>query len=211
MKRRATPAPEQPTDPFNRAPPGWSLTQPKGKWPWESPPQHTKPDEVVDMILDKLEDRKTLERYLKLMVAGVSVEEIVSSISLAGFTEGKFNPDVAEIIKPPLAVFLIARAEENGIPVRVFAAQEKDEEDEAGLPTSTILRIMRKRNPDLYNYISTRDVKQAKGTMMQESRAQGTLLRAEMPVETGDTGFIDPEPMPEQPDEIQEPLEDEEQ
>lgn len=195
MKRRATPAPEQPTDPFNRAPPGWSLTQPKGKWPWESPPQHTKPDEVVDMILDKLEDPKTLERYLKLMVAGVSVEEIVGSISLAGFTEGRFNPDVAEIIKPPLAVFLIARAEENGIPVRVFAAQEQEEIDEAGLPTSTILRIMRKRNPDLYDYISTRDIEQAKETMVQDTRAEGTLLRADMPVEAGDMGFIDQEPL----------------
>jgi len=215
MKRPTTASPEQPLSPFNRPPPGWSLTQPKGKWPWDSPPQFTKPDEAVDMIIDKLENPKLLERYLKLMIAGVSIEEIVQSISIAGFAEGKFTPDIAELIKPPLAMYLVAKAKENDIPVRIFAAAEQEEEDEAGLPMGTILRIMEQRNPDMYNFIRTRELEKAKEMHSIKAKKQGTLLEAEMPVETGEMGFVDREEMPEPPleemGEVEEPMEDEEE
>jgi len=215
MKRPTNLSPEQPYSPFNRPPPGWSLTQPKGKWPWDSPPQYTKPDEVVDMIIDKLENPQLLERYMKLMIAGVSVEEIVQSISIAGFAEGKFTPDIAEIIKPPIAMYLVAKAKENEIPVRIFAAAEKEREDEAGLPMGTILRIMERRNPDMYNFIRTRELEQMREMRSSQAKRQGTLLEADMPVETGAMGFVDqqemPEPLPEEMGDVEEPMEGEEE
>ena len=42
-------------DNFNKAPPGWSLTQPKSKWAWEKPPVHSSPAQAVDSIIDRLE------------------------------------------------------------------------------------------------------------------------------------------------------------
>jgi len=127
------PAPDANPDPFNRPPPGWSLTQPKGKWAWESPPQHTDVDETVDMIIDKLEDPKVSDRYVKLMIAGVSVEEIVDSIALAGFTEGQFNPDVAELVKAPLAIYLMKLADDYDIPFKLFGNPEEMAQEEEGL------------------------------------------------------------------------------
>ena len=38
-------------DNFNKAPPGWSLTEPKGKWAWEKPPVHANPASAVDSVI----------------------------------------------------------------------------------------------------------------------------------------------------------------
>jgi len=70
-------------DPFNRAPPGWSLTQPKGKWNWDKPPVHSGPAEAVDAIIDKLEEPEVEESMVKLMFSGISIQEIVNTIAIA--------------------------------------------------------------------------------------------------------------------------------
>jgi len=173
------PAPDANPDPFNRPPPGWSLTQPKGKWAWESPPQHTDVDETVDMIIDKLEDPKVSDRYVKLMIAGVSVEEIVDSIALAGFTEGQFNPDVAELVKAPLAIYLMKLADDYDIPFKLFGNPEEMAQEEEGLSEATILRIMRKRNPDMYNYVVNYTPPEAERAVARHSKSQAGFLNVE--------------------------------
>lgn len=139
-------------DPFAKAVPGYSLTQTPEKWPWESPPQFSDPDDALEFIVGKLETPEGEQKYLKLMVAGISIEEIVSSIAIGGFHQGYYNPDVAEIIKMPLAVYLMNMAEENDIYVNVFATrdgapvrfQDKTMDDE------TLLEIMARRNPMVF-------------------------------------------------------------
>jgi len=133
--------------------PGWSLTQPKGKWPWDQPPQYTDPDEVVDMLVEKLKEEHVEEKYVKLMFAGVSVEEIVSSISIAGFMKGQFTPDVAEIIKAPLGVYFMGLATDYAIPVNVFSNETQLRREKESLDDTTILEIMRKRNPEFAEYV----------------------------------------------------------
>ena len=138
-------------DPFSRAPAGYSLTQPKGKWAWERPPRFEDPEQVVGYILDKGEEPRAKNRYLKLMLAGVSIEEIVSSIAIGGFSTGNFTPDVAELIKGPIATYFMGLADENNIPVRVFSTPNGGPpDDEDDLDDITILEIMRKRNPKVY-------------------------------------------------------------
>ena len=88
-------------NPLNKPIPGWSLTQPAKKWNWEQPARRVDVNETVDAIIDRLEMPEVETRYIKLMVAGVSIEEIVHSISMAGFMEGEFSPDVAELVKGP--------------------------------------------------------------------------------------------------------------
>lgn len=150
MRRKPTP-PVNP-DRMQKPIPGWSLTQPPGKWPWESPPQMTDVEETVEYLLDRLEQPEVEERYIKLMFAGISVEEIVHSIAMAGFMEGMYNPDVAEIIKAPIAIYMMGIAEDNQIPVKVFAKSGKPEEKSGGLDDHTLLEIMRRRNPAFYDF-----------------------------------------------------------
>ena len=144
----------EPRDVFNRAPPGWSLTNSMKQWPWEQPPEFTDPDEVVDMILDRIEVPETKDRLLKLMLAGLSIEEVVSAVALGGFTEGKFNPDIAELIKAPIAIYLMKIADDHAIPFTLFADTETYREEQEGLPMITILRLMKNKNPELHDFLT---------------------------------------------------------
>lgn len=156
--------------------PGWSLTQPKGKWPWESPPQMTDVEETVDMIIDKLERPEVQARYVKLMFAGISIEEIVHSISMAGFSTGRFSPDVGEIIKGPIGIYMMGLAADYEIPVKVFAKEGVPDELDEGLDEHTLLEIMRKRNPDFYEFVADyQSPEYERSVEMEEKMSQGFL------------------------------------
>lgn len=143
------------SDPFAKAVPGYSLTGSPGKWPWERPPQFTNPDDAIEYILDQVEEPRATERYTKLMIAGVSIEEIVTSIAIAGFQEGFYNPDVAELIKMPLAIYFMNMAEENEIMVNVFATADggPDGFNDETFDEATILEIMSRRNPKVFDEV----------------------------------------------------------
>lgn len=142
-------------DRFMKPVPGYSLTQPKGKFPWDSPPEMTDPDQVVTSLIDNLEKPHVQERMVKLMYAGVSIEEITHAVSMAGFMEGKFSVDVGELIKGPVAIYLMGVAEDNDIPVKVHANEEKlKREREGDMDDMTLLEMMKRRNPDFHEYVT---------------------------------------------------------
>ena len=95
-------------------PPGNSLTDEPGKWPWEQPPRFTDPDDVIDYTIETISNGPAREDMLKMMLAGITVEELVNQITFKGFVAGAFSPDVAELIKPGLAIFLSDMALQEG-------------------------------------------------------------------------------------------------
>jgi hypothetical protein len=172
----------QAVDPFNRAVPGFSLTQEPGRWPWEKPPKFVQPADAVDSIIDNLEDPQTREEVAGLMLAGVSVEELVSIFSVHGMAKGAFNPDVAEIIKGPIAMYLLGMADEYQIPVKVFGNDEAYRKKNRGMSDTSLLQIMRQRNPEVYETVTSMvpsDVEQA--LQRERSVAQESFLREDEP------------------------------
>ena len=141
---------------FNKAPPGWSLTEPKGKWAWEKPPVHASPASAVDSIIDRLEAPEVRTQMEKLMMAGVSIQEIVNTIAIGGFSQGQFSPDVAEIIKGPLAAYLMGVAAEEEIPVKVYNTRDGLYQMDEGMSDDDMLTVMKDRNPDLYQFIQSK-------------------------------------------------------
>jgi hypothetical protein len=141
---------------FNKAPPGWSLTEPKGKWAWEKPPVNSSPDQAVDSVIDKLEQPEVRTQMEKLMIAGVSIQEIVNTIAIGGFSQGQFSPDVAEIIKGPLAAYLMGVAAEEEIPVKVYNTRDGLYQMDEGMSDDDMLAVMKDRNPDLYQFIQSK-------------------------------------------------------
>lgn len=145
-------------DKFNKAPPGWSLTEPKGKWAWEKPPVSSTPAQAVDKVIDRLEEPNVRTQVTKLMVSGISIQEIVNTVAIAGFSQGEFTPDVAEIIKGPLAAYLMGMAAEEEIPVKVYNTDDGLYAMDEGMSDDDLMDVMKDRNPDLFKFIQSKAV-----------------------------------------------------
>jgi len=139
-------------DPFNFPVPGHSLTDSPEQWAWDKPPRVTDPEEAIQTVIEKVEKPQTKEHFLRLMAGGVTVEEIVNTIGLAGFTEGEWSPDVAELIKPALAVYFIGVAIKNKVPVIAFNNSELKEENNMVSKTDTF-KLMKEKNPQEFKKI----------------------------------------------------------
>ena len=83
-----------------------------------------------------------------MMFAGITVEELVDQIAFKGFMSGAFTPDVAELIKPAIGIFLYGLAVEEGFEPQMFVDES---EDEGQLTDETFFQIMKARNPSLFS------------------------------------------------------------
>ena len=129
------------------APPGNSLTDPPGKWPWEQPPRCTDANEVIDYTIDTISNGPIKDDMVKLMMAGITVEELVEQMAFKGFMEGQFTPDVAELIKPALGIFLVDLALQTGFEPQMFVDNSPVE---GSVDDKLFFEIMQDKNPQLF-------------------------------------------------------------
>jgi len=164
------------------APPGHSLTDTPGKWAWEKPPQFANPDDALDFVLDKLEDPPARKDMLRMMVAGISIQELVSQIAFKGFMQGFYSPDVAELIKPSIGVYLYKEALEEGFEPRMMS-DDKEEEGirEGEVDDVSFFKIMKERNPDLFEAMNEEINRQER--MEIEGLEQDERTPVEMPTQ----------------------------
>lgn len=133
------------------APPGHSLTDTPNKWAWDRPPEFSNPDDAIDHVIEGLEKASTKQDIVRMMAAGISVEELVTQIGFKGFMEGFYTPDVAELIKPSIAIYLMGLAEDNGFtPVVFTGGVDKTNEYEGRVDDQTFYSIMKERNPEMF-------------------------------------------------------------
>tara|TARA_E500000318_G_scaffold107840_1_gene117702 strand:- start:221 stop:775 length:555 start_codon:yes stop_codon:yes gene_type:complete len=128
-------------------PPGNSLTDAPGKWPWERPARFSNPDDVIDYTVDSISNGPVREDMIKMMLAGITVEELVEQITFKGFMAGAFTPDVAELVKPAIGIFLADMAIQEGFEPQMFVDEgpiEGNVSDEA------FFKIMKEKNPELF-------------------------------------------------------------
>tara|TARA_X000001382_G_scaffold130278_1_gene124658 strand:+ start:1485 stop:2105 length:621 start_codon:yes stop_codon:yes gene_type:complete len=131
-------------------PPGHSLTDSPKKWAWEKPAMYSDPNEAIDHIVSGLENKSTQNDMIKMMFAGISVEELVTQISFKGFMEGAFTPDVAELIKPSIAIYLLGMAEDEGFVPKMYSKQSDNPESDDQVTDDTMFSIMQERNPEMF-------------------------------------------------------------
>ena len=106
---------EQYTDRFDAPIPGQSLTNTPGNYPWEHSPQYTDTAEAADYVWDRLSQPEFAEQVIAMLDAGIPVEAIGRIIIFAGFTEGKWTPDVAFIIAEPVMKMIAAVGIHGGV------------------------------------------------------------------------------------------------
>ena len=95
--------------------PGQSLTATPGSMPYENPPQITSAETAYGILKAGLYQPKTQRELGQVTRAGISCETLASSMVMMGFSQGMFNPDVAEIIKPFLAFEIFKIAKNQGV------------------------------------------------------------------------------------------------
>ena len=128
-------------------PPGNSLTDAPGKWAWERPALYPDPDDAIDHVAGMVTTPPLRDDMLKLMMAGISVEELVNQISFKGFLEGAYTPDVAEITKPAVAIILTDMAVQSGIEPRLFVDSDMPQ---GNVEDVTFFELLKKNNPTLH-------------------------------------------------------------
>ena len=135
------------SDPFARPLPMQSLaTEQEGQWKWNKPPQYADFRDFVEAFEKKVEDSKILqEDFLDMFLIGATIEDVVNTISLTAFTEGKVTPDAAELSKAAIAVFLIDLAMKNKVPVTIFSETPAQNNLKK---TSDKIKLMKSTNPE---------------------------------------------------------------
>lgn len=177
-------------DPVSTPVPGQSLTMRPGSQKFERPWKFTNPDDCVMFMIDKMEENRELkEQQLSQIAAGVPIEYIVNTIAFVGFSEGLWSPDVAELIKPPLAMYFILTATAENIPMVVFNPEKNDQ---AKLSNEEIVTNMASLNPEAFEIIGEAVIGE-----QQKKEDRGGFLKLE----------DDMEEMPEE-EEIQEDIQE---
>ena len=101
---------------FDAPIPGQSLTGAPGAMAYEQPPQFTDPEDAYDYVVAKLDsDDDVLMQTISIIDAGIPLESIAKLIAFSGFTEGRWSPDVAELIQPAIRILLLSIADDAGI------------------------------------------------------------------------------------------------
>lgn len=136
-------------DPFDRPVPGQSLTAAPGSRLWEQPPQFANPQEAIEYTINKIDSREQArDEMLNLMQSGSPIEAIVNSIAFMGFSEGKWSPDVAELIKVPVTAYLVGLALDNDVDAQLFNVPPEERDTTR---KEDLLRVMASNKPEEYD------------------------------------------------------------
>ena len=115
---------ESPNNPFDAPIPGQSLTDKPGNASWEHPPQFTDTEEAAEYVWDKLTQPNFADQVVAMLDAGIPVEAIGRIIVFAGFTEGKWTPDVAFIIAEPVMKMIATMGMRAGVDNIVMSMED---------------------------------------------------------------------------------------
>lgn len=185
-------------DPMDAPVPGQSLTTEPKNANYESAAESVDPEQVIESIVAFVTQPEQKDMFLSNMAAGMPVESIVQTFAIGGVAEGKFSPDVAEIIKPALALFFIQLALEEGIPVIPFTDEVASPEEQEQQLKQDSLDSMEGARPEFYDSIKQQGkLEKVKGRMRERLESRSAKRRIDeldqqMPVES-DGSFIEME------------------
>ena len=127
-------------------------------------------------MIEQIEkDEPSINEMKKLMLAGIPIEQIVNTITFAGFTNGEWSADCAELIKAPIARYLIDIAGDSNIPATVFSETTFNRRTkEQGMDQGIMYKMMRQNRPDMFENIS-RGIDAEIARVLKEEKEQHVL------------------------------------
>jgi hypothetical protein len=116
---------------FERPIPGQSLTNsPEQKYPWDNPPEITSQREATERVFLDLIKPDNMETVSTLMADGMPVADVAQMLLMAGFTKGKFNPDMMLNLLEPTMFMLLSIAEKIGLDPKITREDDEFEIDD---------------------------------------------------------------------------------
>jgi len=186
---------EKQGDTFDAPIPGQALTTPEGGQPHERPPEETDPKKLLAFAIKRLNEPKVKEQLMDLLLAGIPIEVLVKNITKAGFMEGKFSPDIAELLQPPLTMYMLHLAKQEGIPAVVFMGENESVEAEDEY-NQKMLGVMNEQRPELARSMRTaraQDDLRERGERAEKAMsAKEEIRQREIPVNS-DGSFLEME------------------
>lgn len=124
---------------FERPIPGQSLTNsPEQKYPWDNPPEITSQREATERVFLDLIKPDNMETVSTLMADGMPVADVAQMLLMAGFTKGKFNPDMMLNLLEPTMFMLLSIAEKIGIDPKITREDDEFEIDDEETSSSNL-------------------------------------------------------------------------
>jgi hypothetical protein len=115
---------------FNAPIPGMSLTGEPKKYPWERPPEYSKPDDVANYYLDRLTDEKVMKATLDYLEVGdLTLRELVEGITRIGVSKGLHTIDAGLLVAPLLHKTIKVVADGAGVDYDEGLTDKKNEEE----------------------------------------------------------------------------------
>lgn len=87
--------------------PGESLTAELGARPWQSPPQYSNIDDVLDYYMSRMAQEDFMVQLVDVLEMGVPVSAIANSIQLSGVMQGLHTIDSGILAMPAIMEMLM--------------------------------------------------------------------------------------------------------
>lgn len=116
-------------DQFSGPVPGQSLTNQPGGSPWEQAPQYTDLNEFLEMLFDKLTEKRQATRIGVMLKAGLACEEIAKLTVYSAFTKGIINVDMALLATRPVIYMITSIGSRLGVKNMKIMLPDKEQAD----------------------------------------------------------------------------------
>ena len=119
---------------MDRPLPGSSLTNdPDQPFPFEKAPEYTSVHEASEYIFGLIIEEENYVPLMQAIADDYPLMDAAQSILFAGFSEGKWTPDLMLMLAEPTAYMLMALAERADIDFVVYREEDEDDDEEEEL------------------------------------------------------------------------------
>jgi len=131
---------------FNAPVPGMSLTHELGGRPWQTPPEMTTVEEVIDYYTERMATEVFKKELISVLEMDVPVSVISDTMLQASVMQGLHTIDVAVLVAPIIMEFIMLIGDSEGIKYQT-GLEETEEPSKARI--NKAISDFRKRNKQM--------------------------------------------------------------
>ena len=166
--------------------PGQSLTGEPKQYPWESPPELDKVEDVIKFYIDKLSSQEVMDDLFIALDEGFPLNILVKSILTTGVMEGVHSIDVSMIVAPVLHEYILGAAKIQGVKVKerpTTKDEELSEKEKATLAASIERGLEKSPKEDMGREVLEEALSFVQGKAEKPEQEETPMEEEDMPEE----------------------------